>query len=44
MADYVNAARAKDNAERGDAGRTKTGVFLGKHVINPVNGERLPIG
>ena len=29
--------------ERGDAEREKTGVPLGRTVINPVNGERIPM-
>ena len=41
--DYVNHALNEPSAERGDADRKKTGVFLGRHVVNPVNGERLPM-
>ena len=29
--------------ERGAADKEKTGVFLGRHVINPVNGESIPM-
>ncbi|RCV50174.1 leucine--tRNA ligase [Marinitenerispora sediminis] len=29
--------------ERQSTERTKTGVFLGRHAINPVNGERIPV-
>ena len=29
--------------ERADTERTKTGVPLGRTVINPVNGERIPM-
>src|SRR4051812_27628519 len=39
--EYVNRAGNETNEERGDVDRPKTGVFLGRHVINPVNGERL---
>ena len=42
MRDYVNRALTESSDERGDADRTKTGVPLGRSVINPVNGERIP--
>jgi leucyl-tRNA synthetase len=41
--DYVNAALNESSEERSDADKEKTGVFLGRHVTNPVNGERLPM-
>ena len=41
--DYVNHALTESAEERGDADKEKTGVFLGRHVINPVNGESLPM-
>jgi leucyl-tRNA synthetase len=37
--DYVNHAMGESVEERGAADKPKTGVFLGRHVINPVNGE-----
>ncbi len=40
---YVNAALNEPNDVRGAADREKTGVFLGRHVINPVNGEAIPM-
>jgi leucyl-tRNA synthetase len=40
---YVNQALTETSEERGDAEREKTGVFLGRYVVNPVNGERLPM-
>jgi leucyl-tRNA synthetase len=40
---YVDAARAAPNDERSAAERPKTGVPLGRNVINPVNGEPIPI-
>ena len=40
---YVNRALTESNEERGDAEKAKTGVFLGRHVTNPVNGEQLPM-
>jgi leucyl-tRNA synthetase len=41
--EYVNQVLTEGNEDRGDAEREKTGVFLGRHVVNPVNGERLPM-
>ena len=41
--DYVNHALTESNEERADTERTKTGVPLGRTVINPVNGERIPM-
>jgi leucyl-tRNA synthetase len=41
--EYVNHALNESNEERGAADKEKTGVFLGRYVVNPVNGERLPI-
>jgi leucyl-tRNA synthetase len=40
---YVNHVLTEGNEDRGDADREKTGVFLGRYVVNPVNGERLPM-
>lgn len=40
---YVNHALNESNEERGAADKEKTGVFLGRYVINPVNGETLPM-
>jgi leucyl-tRNA synthetase len=41
--EYVNRALNESNEERGNAERPKTGVPLGRTVVNPVNGERLPM-
>jgi leucyl-tRNA synthetase len=41
--DYVNRALTESNEERGNTERPKTGVALGRAVINPVNGEQLPM-
>ena len=41
--EYVNRAISRSTAERGEAGRDKTGVFTGRYVENPVNGEKMPI-
>ena len=40
---YVQKALTADRSERGAADKPKTGVALGREVINPVNGERLPM-
>ncbi|HKE81076.1 MAG TPA: leucine--tRNA ligase, partial [Solirubrobacteraceae bacterium] len=41
--EYVNRALNESNEERGAADKEKTGVFLGRYVTNPVNGEQLPM-
>jgi leucyl-tRNA synthetase len=41
--DYVNHALKASNAERGALDKAKTGVPLGRSVINPVNGEAIPM-
>jgi leucyl-tRNA synthetase len=41
--DYVNRSLAESSEERADTERTKTGVPLGRTVVNPVNGERIPM-
>jgi leucyl-tRNA synthetase len=43
FADYLLEVQKKTEIERQDAGREKTGVFLGRWAVNPVNGERVPI-
>lgn len=40
---YVEQVRRLSDIERQSTERAKTGVFLGQHAVNPVNGERLPI-
>jgi len=40
---YVGTAARTAVAERSSAERPKTGVFTGRHVINPVNGEAIPV-
>jgi leucyl-tRNA synthetase len=40
---YVAQVRKLTDIERQATDRTKTGVFLGRYAINPVNGERLPV-
>jgi leucyl-tRNA synthetase len=41
--DYVNGSVGESLEERGDAAKEKTGVALGRTVLNPVNGEELPM-
>jgi leucyl-tRNA synthetase len=40
---YVRAASMKSDLDRTDLAKEKTGVFVGAHAINPVNGQRIPI-
>ncbi|MFW5960116.1 MAG: leucine--tRNA ligase, partial [Chitinivibrionales bacterium] len=39
----VNRMRSQGTSEREMVNRKKEGVFTGKYVINPVNGERVPL-
>jgi leucyl-tRNA synthetase len=41
--EYVNRVLTESVEERSDTERTKTGVPLGRTVVNPVNGERIPM-
>ena len=41
--EYVNRALNETAEERGDVHREKTGVPLGRTVVNPVNGEHIPM-
>jgi leucyl-tRNA synthetase len=41
--DYVNRIARESAAERGAEDREKTGVRLGRNVINPVNGDSIPM-
>ncbi|HTU08791.1 MAG TPA: leucine--tRNA ligase, partial [Trebonia sp.] len=40
---YVDQVRKLTDIERQSTEREKTGVFLGVHAVNPVNGERIPV-
>ena len=40
---YVEQARRQTEIQRLSADKEKTGVFLGTHVINRLNGEQVPI-
>jgi leucyl-tRNA synthetase len=41
--EYVNRVARESAEERGDEDRVKTGVPLGRTVVNPVNGEEIPM-
>jgi leucyl-tRNA synthetase len=41
--EYVNESARATAEERADAEHQKTGVPLGREVVNPVNGERIPM-
>jgi leucyl-tRNA synthetase len=43
LQNYVAQVRKLTDIERQASDRAKTGVFLGRYAINPVNGERLPV-
>ncbi|HLI32097.1 MAG TPA: leucine--tRNA ligase [Solirubrobacteraceae bacterium] len=46
VTEYVSRALTESNEERGESAegkREKTGVFLGRTVTNPVNGQQLPM-
>ncbi len=40
---YLEKVRGESEIDRLSTDREKTGVFLHRHAVNPVNGERLPI-
>ncbi|MHA6667912.1 leucine--tRNA ligase [Homoserinimonas sp. A447] len=43
FAAYLTEVQKKTEIDRQDATREKTGVFLERYAVNPINGERLPI-
>ncbi|MDP9444193.1 MAG: leucine--tRNA ligase [Actinomycetota bacterium] len=43
FASYLEKVRGESEIERLSTDREKTGVFLQRYAVNPVNGERLPI-
>ncbi|MFV0337206.1 MAG: leucine--tRNA ligase [Chthoniobacterales bacterium] len=43
VADYQESISGKSDLERTELSKEKTGVALGSHAVNPVNGESLPI-
>jgi leucyl-tRNA synthetase len=40
---YLEKTKQVTEIERQSTEREKTGVFLGVHAVNPVNGERIPV-
>ena len=42
VADYVRRTAALSEVERASE-KEKTGAFTGRHVVNPVNGEQIPV-
>ncbi|NMR31700.1 leucine--tRNA ligase [Crystallibacter degradans] len=43
LMDYREKVKALSDIERQSTDREKTGVFLGRYAINPLNGEKLPV-
>jgi leucyl-tRNA synthetase len=43
LEDYLVEVRKESDIDRLSTDRPKTGVFLGVHAVNPVNGERVPV-
>jgi len=43
VAEYQRRASGRSELERQAETREKTGVFLGRHAVNPVNGARIPV-
>ncbi|MEP7024516.1 MAG: leucine--tRNA ligase [Actinomycetota bacterium] len=43
LAAYIAETRKLTDIERQATDREKTGVFLGRHAVNPVNGEHIPV-
>lgn len=40
---YIAESKAKSDQERTNEGKEKTGVFTGSYVVNPFNGEQIPV-
>ena len=40
---YLEKVKASSEMDRLDSSREKTGVFLQRYAINPVNGEKIPV-
>lgn len=40
---YIAESKAKSDLERTNEGKEKTGVFTGSYVVNPFNGEQIPV-
>jgi leucyl-tRNA synthetase len=40
---YIERAKGQSDLDRTNEGREKTGVFTGSYVVNPYNGESVPL-
>ncbi len=40
---YLDKVKASSEMDRLDSGKVKTGVFLHRYAVNPVNGEKIPV-
>ncbi|GHG39871.1 leucine--tRNA ligase [Sinomonas cellulolyticus] len=43
LSEYQDRVKALSEIERQNTDREKTGVFLGRYAVNPLNGEKLPV-
>lgn len=41
--DYIDSSKKRDEADRSDAAKIKTGVFTGCYALHPFSGKKLPI-
>lgn len=41
--EYLRVVESKSDLERTELNKDKTGVFLGRYAINPINGKEVPI-
>lgn len=41
--EYIADSKSKSDQDRTNEGKEKTGVFTGSYVINPFNGEQIPV-
>lgn len=41
--DYIKKAGQQSDQDRTADGKEKTGVFTGSYVVNPYNGEQVPL-
>lgn len=40
---YIEACKSKSDMDRTIENKEKTGVFIGRYAINPINGKKIPI-
>ncbi|MEC9128407.1 MAG: leucine--tRNA ligase, partial [Actinomycetota bacterium] len=43
FSEYLDKVKQTSEMDRLDSSRAKTGVFLQRYAINPINGERIPV-